>query len=67
MNDPNHRPNRTRLTRRLVDIREAQNAWGAEIQRMVGGAFDALYDGTVAGSSPVLNPILPITGDNVAV
>ena len=48
------------------DIRQAQEAWGAEIQRMVGGTFDALFDGSVAGSSPVTNPLLSTTDDIAA-
>ena len=32
------------------DVRQAQNAWSAEIQRMVGGQFEGLYDGSVHGT-----------------
>jgi|GEM_PF-838732 len=32
------------------DVRQAQNDWGAEIQRMVGGQFEGLYDGSVHGT-----------------
>lgn len=42
------------------DIRIAQEAWSIEIQRMVGGNFETLFDGSVSGSCPAPNPIEPL-------
>lgn len=46
------------------DIQEAQNAWGAEIQRMVGGTFEELFDGSVTGSVVTPNTISHLAGDS---
>lgn len=48
------------------DIRMAQEAWGMEIQRMVASDFDALFDGSVAGSVASVNLIRPVSEEVAA-